>query len=100
MFGGLLCEGSKDLLVIPEWAFDIMHACVYQFQEFCQYRTSSSDKRKEEDWELLRKTRTRGQFLRLCLTYIVLWKLLLVYQRILTQAAEKWVLRIWVFLLP
>jgi len=55
LFDVLLSEGSDGLLIIPEWAFDIMHEFVYQFQGFCQYRTSSSDKRKEEDWELLRQ---------------------------------------------
>jgi len=39
---------------IYDWAFDIMHEFVFQFQGFRQYRTSSSGKRKEEDWKILR----------------------------------------------
>lgn len=43
-----LLEGAEDdsmssqakLFVLPEWAFDILHEFVYQFQGFCQFRTS------------------------------------------------------------
>ena len=40
---------------IYDWAFNIMHEFVFQFQGFRQYRTSSSGKRKEEDWKILRQ---------------------------------------------
>ena len=32
---------------IYDWAFNIMHEFVFQFQGFRQYRTSNSGKRKE-----------------------------------------------------
>ncbi|KAG7356932.1 RNA polymerase I-associated factor PAF67 [Nitzschia inconspicua] len=43
-----LLEGSEEdstasqpkLFILPEWAFDILHEFVYQFQGFCQFRTS------------------------------------------------------------
>lgn len=43
-----LLEGAEEdstssqprLFVLPEWAFDILHEFVYQFQGFCQFRTS------------------------------------------------------------
>ena len=55
LFDMVLEEGTDDfgLYLLPEWAFDIMHEFVYQFQGFCQFRTTSSDKRKDEDLQLL-----------------------------------------------
>jgi translation initiation factor 3 subunit L len=43
-----LLEGAEEdstssqpkLFILPEWAFDILHEFVYQFQGFCQFRTS------------------------------------------------------------
>jgi translation initiation factor 3 subunit L len=43
-----LLEGAEEdsislqpkLFVLPEWAFDILHEFVYQFQGFCQFRSS------------------------------------------------------------
>jgi len=38
-------EGDKrhgdGLFILPEWAFDILHEFVYQFQGFCQFRTAT-----------------------------------------------------------
>lgn len=36
-------EGSKreTLYLIPEWCFDILHEFLYQFQGFCQFRTTT-----------------------------------------------------------
>ncbi|KAL7486131.1 hypothetical protein ACHAW6_011732 [Cyclotella cf. meneghiniana] len=37
-------ETKKDrdrLYLIPEWCFDILHEFLYQFQGFCQYRTTT-----------------------------------------------------------
>ena len=45
---------DSGLYLMPEWAFDIMHEFVYQFQGFCQFRTTSSDKRKDEDLAMIR----------------------------------------------
>ena len=35
-------EGKMQpkLFILPEWAFDILHEFVYQFQGFCQFRTT------------------------------------------------------------
>ncbi|KAL3904827.1 MAG: hypothetical protein SGILL_009917 [Bacillariaceae sp.] len=43
-----LLEGAEEdssssrpkLFILPEWTFDILHEFVYQFQGFCQFRTS------------------------------------------------------------
>jgi len=43
-----LLEGAEEdstssqpkLFILPEWAFDILHEFVYQFQGFCQFRTT------------------------------------------------------------
>jgi translation initiation factor 3 subunit L len=32
--------GQPKLFLLPEWAFDILHEFVYQFQGFCQFRTT------------------------------------------------------------
>lgn len=32
--------GIPKLFILPEWAFDILHEFVYQFQGFCQFRTT------------------------------------------------------------
>jgi translation initiation factor 3 subunit L len=32
-------SGFAPLLLLPEWAFDILHEFLYQFQGFCQFRT-------------------------------------------------------------
>jgi translation initiation factor 3 subunit L len=32
--------GQAKLFIIPEWTFDILHEFVYQFQGFCQFRTT------------------------------------------------------------
>jgi len=32
-------SSKSNVYIIPEWAFDIVHEFVYQFQGFCQYRT-------------------------------------------------------------
>ena len=34
-------SGSGAFYLLPEWCFDILHEFVYQFQGFCQYRTST-----------------------------------------------------------
>mmetsp|Transcript_39825 Transcript_39825/g.58182 ORF Transcript_39825/g.58182 Transcript_39825/m.58182 type:complete len:586 (+) Transcript_39825:120-1877(+) len=36
-------RGQKQdpFYIVPEWAFDILHEFVYQFQGFCQFRTST-----------------------------------------------------------
>mmetsp|Transcript_5333 Transcript_5333/g.7771 ORF Transcript_5333/g.7771 Transcript_5333/m.7771 type:complete len:562 (+) Transcript_5333:230-1915(+) len=36
-------EGRKDdtLFILPDWAFDILHEFVYQFQGFCQFRMNT-----------------------------------------------------------
>jgi translation initiation factor 3 subunit L len=46
LFDVLLAEGEADsgmsgdaLFLLPEWAFDILHEFLYQFQGFCQFRT-------------------------------------------------------------
>lgn len=31
---------QPKLFILPEWAFDILHEFVYQFQGFCQFRTA------------------------------------------------------------
>ena len=31
---------NPKLFILPEWAFDILHEFVYQFQGFCQFRTT------------------------------------------------------------
>ncbi len=31
----------ENLLLIPEWCFDILHEFLYQFQGFCQFRTTT-----------------------------------------------------------
>jgi len=41
-----------DMLILPEWIFEIMHEFVYQFQGFCQYRTKEKS-RTEEEKEML-----------------------------------------------
>ena len=33
-------SSQPKLFVIPEWTFDILHEFVYQFQGFCQFRTT------------------------------------------------------------
>lgn len=33
-------EGQPKLFILPGWAFDILHEFVYQFQGFCQFRTT------------------------------------------------------------
>lgn len=33
-------SSPSKLFILPEWAFDILHEFVYQFQGFCQFRTS------------------------------------------------------------
>uniref|UniRef100_A0A7S0GKJ9 Eukaryotic translation initiation factor 3 subunit L n=1 Tax=Proboscia inermis TaxID=420281 RepID=A0A7S0GKJ9_9STRA len=49
-------EGAEvqELYILPTWAFDIMHEFVYQFQGFCQFRTTSASNasqaaKKEDD---------------------------------------------------
>lgn len=32
-------QGDASLFLLPEWAFDILHEFLYQFQGFCQFRT-------------------------------------------------------------
>jgi len=32
--------GQPKLYILPQWAFDILHEFVYQFQGFCQFRTA------------------------------------------------------------
>jgi translation initiation factor 3 subunit L len=32
--------GQPKLFILPDWAFDILHEFVYQFQGFCQFRTA------------------------------------------------------------
>ena len=31
----------ENLFLIPEWCFDILHEFLYQFQGFCQFRTTT-----------------------------------------------------------
>lgn len=33
-------SSQSSFLILPEWAFDILHEFVYQFQGFCQFRTT------------------------------------------------------------
>jgi len=33
-------SSNPKLFILPEWAFDILHEFVYQFQGFCQFRTT------------------------------------------------------------
>lgn len=33
-------SGQAKLFILPDWAFDILHEFVYQFQGFCQFRTA------------------------------------------------------------
>ena len=33
--------GGDGLYLLPDWAFDILHEFVYQFQGFCQFRTKT-----------------------------------------------------------
>ena len=33
-------SGQPNLFMLPEWTFDILHEFVYQFQGFCQFRTT------------------------------------------------------------
>jgi len=33
-------DNGMGFLLIPDWAFDILHEFVYQFQGFCQFRTT------------------------------------------------------------
>jgi translation initiation factor 3 subunit L len=47
LFDELLLDAEDDstsskakLFILPEWAFDILHEFVYQFQGFCQFRTT------------------------------------------------------------
>lgn len=46
LFDTLISEAEKEnamndapLFLLPEWAFDMMHEFLYQFQGFCQFRT-------------------------------------------------------------
>ena len=34
-------ESRETLYLLPEWCFDILHEFLYQFQGFCQFRTST-----------------------------------------------------------
>ncbi|CAM9213116.1 unnamed protein product [Heterosigma akashiwo] len=55
LFDALLeAEGGDDLLVTAQWAFDIVHEFVYQFQSFCQFRCQV-DRRSEADLAALRE---------------------------------------------
>eukprot|EP00934_Nitzschia_sp_Nitz4_P009469 Nitzschia sp. Nitz4//scaffold55_size114948//20290//22050//NITZ4_003886-RA/size114948-snap-gene-0.167-mRNA-1//1//CDS//3329554485//9459//frame0 len=38
--GGAPRSNPPNLFILPEWAFDILHEFVYQFQGFCQFRTA------------------------------------------------------------
>ena len=33
--------GGDGLYLLPDWAFDVLHEFVYQFQGFCQFRTNT-----------------------------------------------------------
>lgn len=35
-------QTQPSLYILPEWAFDILHEFVYQFQGFCQFRTQNA----------------------------------------------------------
>jgi translation initiation factor 3 subunit L len=50
--------GGKGLCMLPEWAFEIMHEFVYQFQGFCQLRASAVARGTEpDDLKLLEENR-------------------------------------------
>ena len=45
LFDALLEDAAQpksSLYILPEWAFDILHEFVYQFQGFCQFRTQTT----------------------------------------------------------
>jgi translation initiation factor 3 subunit L len=48
LFDALLDCADTDLVITPSWAFDIMNEFVYQFQSFCQFRTSLDTRSSEE----------------------------------------------------
>mmetsp|Transcript_359 Transcript_359/g.453 ORF Transcript_359/g.453 Transcript_359/m.453 type:complete len:577 (-) Transcript_359:338-2068(-) len=52
LFDYLLEAEDGDFLVTAQWAFDIVHEFVYQFQSFCQFR-SQVDRRSEAELALL-----------------------------------------------
>ena len=49
----------QDFAILPEWAFEICHEFVYQFQGFCQYRTSiaADPDNHRDEIELLKANR-------------------------------------------
>lgn len=54
LFDRLLRLDDTDTLLTPQWIFDLLHEFVYQFQSFCQYRTTP---RSAEEREALQDNR-------------------------------------------
>ncbi|CAM9193479.1 unnamed protein product, partial [Phaeothamnion confervicola] len=48
LFDALLACRDTRLVISAQWAFDIVHEFVYQFQGFCQFRTQLSHRNAEE----------------------------------------------------
>mmetsp|Transcript_19214 Transcript_19214/g.60432 ORF Transcript_19214/g.60432 Transcript_19214/m.60432 type:complete len:526 (+) Transcript_19214:62-1639(+) len=40
LFDGVLRLTDTETTLTPQWIFDVLHEFVYQFQSFCQYRTT------------------------------------------------------------
>jgi len=52
LFDKLLLADDTSFLISSQWAFDIIHEFVYQFQSFCQFRTQVGS-RSESEAEVL-----------------------------------------------
>ncbi len=48
MFGLLSTNADNFITITPQWACDIVQEFVYQFQEFCQFRSQVSNRSEEE----------------------------------------------------
>ena len=53
LFDFVTGEQDIDMMINEQWAFDIIHEFVYQFQSFCQFR-SDLTRRSPEDIAVLR----------------------------------------------
>lgn len=48
LFDTVLAADEKEISTNAQWAFEIIHEFVYQFQSFCQFRTDLSRREAEE----------------------------------------------------